>query len=89
MNVPILSHIDINKSVNPFCDASENSCDCVLTQDKNILDFYSYKFNRSEKNYSISKEELYSIVKRLKHFEYVIFGHKIRVFTDSRNTLPL
>ncbi|KAG0435849.1 Transposon Ty3-G Gag-Pol polyprotein [Dictyocoela muelleri] len=86
---PTIAHIDPNKDVTLYCDSSEYAIGSILVQHKSIVGIYSYKFNKTEINYSISEKELYSIVKSLLHFRVTILGHKIFVYTDSKNAISL
>ncbi|KAG0442214.1 Retrovirus-related Pol polyprotein from transposon 17.6 [Dictyocoela muelleri] len=84
-----MAHINPNKDFKVYCDATEQSLGSILIQDKSIIGIYSYKFNNTESNYSISEKELFSIVKSLLKFRSCILGHKILVFTDRKNAMSL
>ena len=56
-------------------------------QDDRPLAFYSRKLNSAQKQYTIGKQELLSIVETLKEFKNVLLGQKLIVHADHMNLL--
>ncbi|KAG0437750.1 Transposon Tf2-8 polyprotein, partial [Dictyocoela muelleri] len=88
-HAPTMAHINQNKDFKVYCDAKERSLGSILIHDKSIVGIYSYKFNNTESNFSISEKELFLIVKSPLIFRSSILAHKILVFTDRKNAMSL
>ncbi|KAF9761644.1 Transposon Tf2-9 polyprotein [Nosema granulosis] len=82
-----LHHPDINEEFILSTDASDVGAGGVITQKGKIVEIYSYKFHKSEINYTVTEKELLVMVKALQHFRPMILGALIKVRTDHRNLL--
>lgn len=60
--------VDPKRKITIFTDASEVGIGCVLTQDKNIIGYYSHKLLPTQKRYTTMEKELLVIILCLKHF---------------------
>jgi hypothetical protein len=49
--------------------------------------FFSLKLSNAQRKYSVTKIELLAIVKTLKEFKGMLWGKKIKVFTDHANLM--
>ncbi|KAG0419853.1 Retrovirus-related Pol polyprotein from transposon gypsy [Dictyocoela roeselum] len=68
-------------------DASDRGMGAILKQNEKIVGIYSYKFNKSEENYSVVEKETFAIVKVLHHFKNIIFNSRVTVKTDNRDLI--
>ena len=84
-NSPRLNLPDLNKPFLLFTDASDIGCGSVLIQEKGIIGYSSYKFNGYQQKWSVTEKEMYSVLKAIDHWRYLIFGCEIRVYTDNKN----
>jgi transposase InsO family protein len=76
---------DFTKKFQLHCDASEKGMGSVLTQEGRVIGYYSRKFRDAELNYTIVEKEYFAILLSLLHFEDIIQGCYIEVYTDSNN----
>ncbi|KAG0431927.1 Transposon Tf2-11 polyprotein, partial [Dictyocoela muelleri] len=83
----LLYYPDINLPFQLKTDASDTCIGATLKQKEKIIGFYSYKLNKSEKNYTIVEKETLDIIKSLLHFKNIIFNSPIEVRTDNANLL--
>ena len=51
-----------------------------------MIAFYSRKLTYAQKRYTVTEKELLHIVETLKKFRYVLLSHKLRVYTDNKNS---
>lgn len=80
-----LAYPDPNKNFDMYTDASEHGAGAILKQDTKIISYYSYKFNKAEKNYNVVEKEMLAIIKALESFKTIIFGARINIYTDNKN----
>jgi tRNA splicing endonuclease len=74
------------------CDASLKGIGGILIQEEpkmKLLGGFSKTLGKHEKNYSTIEKELYSIVKCLENWRYILHGTRlpISVYTDHKNLL--
>ena len=68
-----------------YTDASTRQLGAVITQDGKPIAFFSRKLSKAQQKYSITELELLSIVECLKEFKGMLWGQKLRVYTDHKN----
>ena len=68
-----------------YTDASTKQLGAVITQNGRPIAFFSRKLSSPQTKYSVTEQELLSIVERLKEFKGMLWGHKIKVYTDHQN----
>ena len=68
-------------------DASETGGGTTLMQEQKPIGFFSTKWNSTEKNYTTTEKETYTIIKALDHFNTILFAASVDIHTDSANTL--
>ena len=68
-----------------YTDASTRQLGAVITQDEKPIAFFSRKLSKAQQKYSITELELLSIVECLKEFKGMLWGQKLRVYTDHKN----
>lgn len=83
----MLNYPDFNKSFILETDASNSGIGAVLYQEKLLIGFFSYKFKKSEQNYTIVEKETFAILKSLIHFKQIVFNSKIIIKTDNNNLI--
>jgi hypothetical protein len=59
----------------------------VITQNGKPIAFFSRKLNSAQQKYSVTELELLSIVECLKEFKGMLWGQRLRVFTDHKNLI--
>ena len=86
MSVPIIISLDWNIPFEVMCDASGVALGVVLGQRRNkILHpiYYASKdLNETEKNYTVTEQELLAVVFALEKFRSYLLGTTVIVHTD-------
>jgi hypothetical protein len=80
-----------------YTDASYFGLGAVLLQTNptlpkignRIIGYYSHKNTGPESRYKTYELELHALVKALEHFQHILVGRKVQVFTDHRALLNL
>ena len=52
-----------------------------------LLHFFSRKLSDTQKRYTVTEQELLAIVETLKEFKGMLWGQKIKVYTDHMNLI--
>ena len=52
-----------------------------------VIAFFSRKLTETQQRYSVTKTELLAIVETLKEFKGILWGQKLKVFTDHENLI--
>ena len=81
----LLAFPDFKKELHLYIDASDEQIGAVLSQEGKPLGFFSKKINQAQSRYTVTQKELLAIVEALNHFRTMVFGHKVKVFTDHKN----
>ena len=68
-----------------YTDASSLQLGAVITQKGRPLAFFSRKLSETQRKYSVTELELLSIVECLKEFRGMLWGQRIKVYTDHKN----
>jgi hypothetical protein len=68
-----------------YTDASSTQLGAVITQDNWPIAFFSRKLSETQQKYSVSENELLTIVETLKEFKGMLWGQDIKVYTDQKN----
>ena len=68
-----------------YTDASQRQLGAVITQKGKVLAYFSRKLSLAQRKYSITELELVSIVEYLKEFKGMLWGQRLKVFTDHKN----
>ena len=66
-------------------DASKVQLGTVISQDNQLMAFYSRKLNPVQFNYTTTDRELLSIVETLKQIRNILLGQQIELHTDHKN----
>ena len=59
----------------------------MIVQKNRPIAFFSRKLNSAQQKYSVTEQELLSIIETLKEFKGMLLGQRIRVFTDHKNLI--
>ena len=68
-----------------YTDASKRQLGAVITQNNQPILFFSRKVRETQMKYSVTELELLSIVECLKEFKGMLWGRRIKVYTDHKN----
>ena len=68
-----------------YTDASTQQLGAVITQNNRPIAFFSRKLSDAQTRYSITELELLAIVETLKEFKGMLWGQKLKVYTDHKN----
>ena len=81
----LLAYPDYSSLFEIYTDASNRQLGAVIMQFGVPLAFFSRKLSECQRKYSVTKLELLSIVECLKQFKSMLWGQRIKVFTDHKN----
>ena len=81
----MLAYPDYNEPFEIFTDASTRQLGAVITQKGRPLAFFSRKLSAAQEKYTVTELELLSIVECFKEFTGMLWGQKIKVYTDHKN----
>jgi len=70
-----------------YTDALSKQLGAVITQGNKPIAFFSRKLTEMQQIYSVTKIELLAIVETLKEFKSMLWGQRIKVFTDHKNLI--
>ena len=81
----MLAYPDYSEPFEIFTDASTRQQGAVITQKGRPLAFFSQKLSAAQEKYKVTELELLSIVECFKEFTGMLWGQRIKVFTDHKN----
>ena len=81
----MLAYPDFDDVFEIYTDASTRQLGAVITQKGRPIAFFSRKLSEAQTKYTITELELLSIVETFKEFKGMLWGQKIKVFTDHKN----
>ena len=84
-NKTLLAFPDFEKEFEIHTDASKYQLGGVISQEGWPIAFYSRKLNAVQRNYTVGKKEMLSIVELLKEFCGILLEHKINIRTNHKN----
>ena len=84
-NFQLLVYPNFNKPFIIHTGASTVHLGTVISQDNKPIAFYGRKLNPAQVNYTTKEKELLSIVETLKELRNILFGQRIKVYTDHKN----
>jgi len=85
----LLAYPNYGELLEIYTDASTKQLGAVITQNNRALAFFSRKLNAVQQKYSVIELELLSITEYLKEFKGMLWGQKLRVFTDHKIWLAM
>jgi RNase H-like domain found in reverse transcriptase len=68
-----LRYPDHNKRFDIYCDASDCQLGAVITQENYSVAYYSRKLNNAQRNYTVGKKEILSVVETLKEYRNKLY----------------
>ena len=83
----VLAYPDYSKPFEIYTDASTRQLGAVIVQDNRPVAFFSRKLTEAQTRYSVTELELLAIVETLKEFKGMLWGQRIRVWTDHKNLI--
>ena len=90
---PVLAFPDFSQPFYIVTDASSIGLGACLMQlygtKYRPIAYYSRKLRPAERNYTVTDQESLAVVEALKHFCFIVYGHKVTVFTDHYAVLEL
>jgi hypothetical protein len=81
----VLAYPNFSKSFEIYTDASTLQLGAVITQDNQLIAFFSRKLSVMQSKYSVTEIELLAIAETLKEFKGMLWRQSIKVFTDHKN----
>ena len=66
-------------------DATDYQLGAVISQNNNLITFFSRKPAKAQWNYTTTEKELLAIIKCLKQFRGILFSYPIDVWSDHKN----
>jgi hypothetical protein len=81
---PMLELLDFNKVFQVDCDTSGNTIKVVLSQEARPIEYSSDKLNDARRRYSISDQDLYSIIQDLKRWTHYFFPKYFVFYTHHQ-----
>ena len=83
----MLAYPDFSDVFKIYTDASTRQLGAVITQKGRPIAFFSRKLSDAQTKYTVTELELLSIVECLREFKGMIWGQRIKVFTDHKNLI--
>ena len=83
----VLAYPDYSKEFEIYTDASSKQLGAVITQGNKPIAFFSRKLTETQQRYSVTEIKLLAIVETLKEFKGMLWGQKLKVFTDHKNLI--
>eukprot|EP00804_Cyclotella_cryptica_P030874 CCRYP_018366-RA/>CCRYP_018366-RA protein AED:0.29 eAED:0.29 QI:0/-1/0/1/-1/1/1/0/377 len=83
----VLAYPDYSMEFEIYTDASSKQLGSVITQGNRPLALFSRKLSTTQQKYSVTKLELLVIAETLKEFKGILWGQRLKVFTDHKNLI--
>jgi hypothetical protein len=83
--VLVLAYPDFTKPFEIYTDASTKQLGAVITQENRPIAFFSRKLSGAQSKYTVTELELLAIVETLKEFNGMLWGQRIKFYTDHKN----
>jgi hypothetical protein len=80
-----LAFPDYSKPFSLYTDASDTGVGSILMQEDTPIYCFSRKLSGAQVRYTTSEKEALAIVWSLQHLRTVVFGQKLKIFTDHSN----
>ncbi len=83
----VLAYPDFSQTFEIHTDALSKQLGLVITQGNRPLAFFSRKLSAAQQKYSVTTLELLTIVETLKEFKGMLWGQRLKVYTDHKNLI--
>eukprot|EP00804_Cyclotella_cryptica_P020243 CCRYP_010920-RA/>CCRYP_010920-RA protein AED:0.36 eAED:0.36 QI:0/-1/0/1/-1/1/1/0/179 len=83
----VLAYPDYSMEFKIYTDALSKQLGSVITQGNRPLAFFSRKLSTAQQKYSMAELELLAIVETLKEFKGMLWGQRLKVYTDHKNLI--
>ena len=83
----MLAYPNFDLAFKIYTDASLRQMVYVIVQNNRPIAFFSRKLNAAQRNYTTTEKELLIIIETLKEFKSILWGQKIKVYTDHKNLI--
>ena len=80
----VLAYPDYSQGFEIYTDSSKFQLGAVITQNNRALAFFICKLHTAQQKYSVTKQELLTIVETLKEFKGMLWVQTITVYTDHK-----
>eukprot|EP00804_Cyclotella_cryptica_P008310 CCRYP_016501-RA/>CCRYP_016501-RA protein AED:0.22 eAED:0.21 QI:0/0/0/1/0/0/2/0/361 len=83
----VLAYPNFSREFEIYTDASSKQLGSAITQGNRPLAFFSRKLSTMQQKCSVTKLELLSIVETLKEVKGMLWGQRLKVYTDHKNLI--
>jgi hypothetical protein len=83
----IMAYPDFSQPFEIYTDSSSRQLGAVIVQKNRPIAFFSRKLTETQEKYSVTEQELLAIVECLKEFKGMLWGQRIKVYTDHKNLM--
>ena len=81
----LLTYPGFNETFKIHTNASAFQLGAVVSQKGKPIAFYSRELTDDKQWYKVTEREILSIVETVREFRTILFGYKLRVYTDHKN----
>ena len=81
----LLTYPGFNETFKIHTNASAFRLGAVVSQKVKPIAFYSRELTYDKQWYKVTEREILSIVETVREFRTILFGYKLRVYTDHKN----
>ena len=83
----LLIYPDSNKSFDIHTDANKFQIGSEIIQDGEPIAFYSRKLTKPQRRYTLTENELLSILETLQEFHMILLGQRINIYKYNKNLM--
>jgi hypothetical protein len=81
----MLAQLDVIKSFDVYCDASDTELGCVLMQEGRVIAYSSHQLYPHEEHYPTHDLELAAVVHALRTWQHYVPENVAHIFTDHKS----
>ena len=83
----VLGYPDYSQEFEIYTDTLCKQLGAVITQGNKPIAFFSWKLTEMQQRFSVTTIELLAIVETLKEFKGMLWGQRLKVYTDHKNLI--